>query len=92
LFTFHTVHDQTLLLSYKELGGAIVWKSRTQKSVALSSAESELTLLAVAVKSSVWVCSFLEEFEYKQDVPTILHEENQSCICLTRHDSKHIKH
>lgn len=62
--------------------------------VALSSAEAEYIALAETCQEVVWLRSLLEDFNEKQMQPTIIYEDNQSCIKLVYKEkySKRTKH
>lgn len=77
-------------------GAAVTWTSKEQKSVALSSAESEYYALTNAAKQCLWLRRFVMELgdPYAEE-PTILYTDNQAAQSLSTnpiHDSrtKHI--
>ncbi|KAL3634979.1 hypothetical protein CASFOL_022033 [Castilleja foliolosa] len=75
-------------------GGAISWKSRLQKVVALSSTEAEFIAATEAVKESIWLKGFVHELLDEEKVITV-YCDNQSAIHLTKNPmfherSKHI--
>jgi hypothetical protein len=80
------------------LGGAAVsWASRLQPTVALSSAEAECTAVCEATQEAIHLRSLLRDLGLPQRGPTVLHEDNQSCIAMTespalQRRSKHIGH
>ena len=61
-------------------GGAVSWKSRLQKVVALSTTE--------AGKELIWMKNFLSELGMKQE-KFLLHCDNQSVIHLTKNAAYH---
>lgn len=79
-----------------QIGGAtICWTSRKQTGVALSSMEAEYVALSEACRELLWLRKLLEDFGLKQDGPTIVFEDNISCIDFitvdrTSRRSKHI--
>lgn len=79
---------------FKFKGGPISWACRKQSCVALSSTEAEYVALAEACQEAVWLRNILEEFDEIQTQPTIIYEDNQSCIKLVYKDkySKRTKH
>jgi Reverse transcriptase (RNA-dependent DNA polymerase) len=77
-------------------GGAVTWCSRRQKSVALSSCESEYVAACEATREAVWERQFLDELLYPQIDPTTIKCDSQSAIQLISnpvfHDkTKHIQ-
>lgn len=79
-----------------QLGEATVcWASRKQTSVSLSSMEAEYFALSEACKEVVWLRRLLEEIGEKQGGPTVILEDNRSCIDFVKEErlsrrSKHI--
>jgi hypothetical protein len=61
-------------------GNPIWWVSKLQTSVALSSAESEITALLVITKCIVWVVHILNQMKLMQSKPVVVFEDNSSCI------------
>jgi hypothetical protein len=70
------------------MNGPVIWSSRKQKSVALSTMEAEYMALADAIKEIMWVRGLLKSMGYTMDEPTIIYEDNNACIELAR-DPKH---
>lgn len=67
----------------------ISWKSQKQPIVALSSTESEYIALALAGQEAVFLRNLLSEIGFNQSIPTVLSEDNQSCIALTKNPGNH---
>lgn len=61
-------------------GGLVSWSSRKQRCVALSSTEAEFVALSEACQEACWLRRLLEFLEQKLDGPTVMHEDNQSCL------------
>jgi len=79
---------------FKFNGGTISWACRKQSCVTLSSTEAEYIALAEACQEAVWLRNLLEDFNEKQEQPTTIFENNQSCIKLVYKDkyNKRTKH
>lgn len=76
-------------------GGTISWSCNKQNMVASSSCEAEYISLCDASKEVKWLRQLLEEMHEQFDSPTIIFEDNQSCIALVRdhkfsYKTKHI--
>lgn len=76
-------------------GGAVSWCSKKQSCVALSSTEAEFMALSEAAKEVIWIRRLLIELGEKFENPTIIYEDNQSCLKLIENEklsnrSKHI--
>eukprot|EP00873_Tetraselmis_striata_P042412 jgi/Tetstr1/462676/TSEL_007642.t1 len=66
-------------------GAAVSWKSQLQATVALSTAEAEYMALCAAMCEAL----FLRELCCAQSEATVIFEDNQSCIALTRNPMTH---
>ena len=67
-------------------GAAVSWKSR--KMVALSTAEAEYIALASTTQKAR---QLLEDLHNRQIEPTVIHEDNQSAICIAQNPQYHSK-
>ncbi|KAE8697282.1 omega-6 fatty acid desaturase, endoplasmic reticulum isozyme 1 [Hibiscus syriacus] len=73
------------------LGGtAVSWVSQLQKIVALSTTKAEYVVVTEASKEMVWLQSFLEELDKKQE-NNVLYCDSQSVIHLAKNLSFHSK-
>jgi hypothetical protein len=70
------------------MNGPVIWRSRKQKSVALSTMDAEYMALSDVIKEVVWVRSLLRSIGYKMNEATPIYEDNNACIELAR-DPKH---
>ena len=71
-------------------GGAVSWKSKLQKCVALSTTEAEFIAATEACKEILWMKKFLQELGHKQQ-KYVLHCDSQSAIHLSKNSSFHSK-
>lgn len=62
--------------------GPISWRSRIQKTVALSSTEAEYRATTEAGQEAIWLQTLLESISIPQSSPIILHCDNLSTIDL----------
>ena len=69
----------------------IVWKSQTQKCVALSTAEAEYIALSAAVQEATYLRYLLKEFDLLTDEPTEMFEDNAACVKLAKNPVAHGK-
>ena len=60
--------------------GPVVWGSKRQTCVALSTAEAEYMAASTATREAMYLRHLLEDMGYPQFQATILHEDNQPCI------------
>ena len=70
-------------------GGAILWGSKKQELVTLSTAESEYVAATYAAKEALWLQHLIGEMLGPLTQPTILFGDNQSAIALTCDGSYH---
>lgn len=64
-------------------GGALLWKSRLQPTVAPSSTEAEYRAITEAGQELVWLRNMLEKLGYDDKNPTVLLSDNLGAIHLT---------
>lgn len=75
--------------------GAITWKSKRQKTVALSTTEAEYMAACDGAREAVWLRQLMKDVGYEQERPTTMNIDNQSAILLIKnpelhHRTKHI--
>ena len=63
--------------------------SKKQKTIALSTAESETHAAVQATKEAIWLRNLLEELSFKQEQPTVIYCDNQAAIALSRNPEYH---
>ena len=73
----------------------VIFKSRMQNSVSLSTAEAEYVALSLCNQEVLWMKSLLLEMKTKIDIPVIVYEDNQSAIAIAKYEgyqsrAKHI--
>jgi hypothetical protein len=75
-------------------GGVVSWMCRKQACVALSSTEAEFIALSEACQEAVWIRRLVIDLKEDCKVPTIIFEDNQSCLKLIEEEklSKRSKH
>lgn len=75
-------------------GNPIVWKSKKQRSVALSTCEAELYALASAIEDVMWLIDLLEELGLSVESPCTLWCDNESTVHVSKNNikSERIKH
>ncbi|KAF1314267.1 Retrovirus-related gag-pol polyprotein, partial [Globisporangium splendens] len=71
-------------------GGCVSWRSKKQRSVALSSTEAECMALSEATQEAVWLKTFVRELgENTSDDPVKILEDNQGSIALAKNPEFH---
>lgn len=63
--------------------------SKKQKTIALSTAESETHAAVQATKEAIWLRNILEEMKLKQNCPTSIFCDNQAAIALSKNPEYH---
>ncbi|SCZ99742.1 BZ3501_MvSof-1269-A2-R1_Chr12-2g03444 [Microbotryum saponariae] len=70
-------------------GGAVLWMSKRQALVTVSSTEAEYVAMSFAAHEGIWLRRLLAEIGFAQTEPTKLHGDNQSAIQLAKHPAFH---
>ena len=70
----------------KYLGARVIWASRKQSLVSLSSTEAEYISLTECVQEALWVRRILDDFNQDVQDHTVIFEDNQSCIKMLQKD------
>ena len=71
-------------------GGCNSWKSKKQRTVALSSTEAEYMALSEATQEAIWLKAFLCELgEISSDTAVKIFEDNQGSIALAKNPQYH---
>lgn len=76
---------------FKICGGIISWISKKQTTVALSSTEAEYLAASLAVQECVWLRSVLFDLNFTQSQPSVIFEDNQSTISLSKNAKFHAR-
>lgn len=69
--------------------GAVSWKSRLQRSTALSSTKSEYMSYSDATTEAIYIRQLLSNMGHPQTSPTIIFVDNQSAIALAQNPIHH---
>ena len=67
----------------------ISWKSQKQRSVARSTTEAGCVALSECVQKAIWLRRLLGELGFKQEKPTVICEDNQGAIDLSKNPKFH---
>jgi hypothetical protein len=68
----------------------IVWSSKKQATVALSTEKAEYVATSECTREVVYLRQLLSELDYSQCILTCIYENNQTCISFTRDDATHL--
>ena len=72
-------------------GGSISWSSRKQRTVALSTTESEYMALTEGTKQLIWLRRFLQDLQLNQEQPTSIRSDNLGAITLSHDATYHAR-
>ncbi|SGZ32075.1 BQ5605_C043g12065 [Microbotryum silenes-dioicae] len=72
-------------------GGAVLWMSKRQALVTISSTEAKYVVMSFAAREGIWLCRLLAKLGFAQSEPTKLHGDNQSAIQLAKHPAFHAR-
>ncbi len=70
--------------------GTMCYSSKKQTSVALSTAEAKYMGTGVAAKEALWLRTLLKELGYSQQGPTVIHNDNQASISISKDPAHHL--
>jgi hypothetical protein len=62
--------------------GPVVWYSKKQTTTAQSTTEAEFIAANICTRTVVWLRHLLSSLQYSPNKPTVIHEDNQSCIAI----------
>jgi len=72
----------------------IIWSSKLQSTIALSSTEAEYVSLSMCARDILWLRNVLFEVGFPQEEPSVVYEDNQACIMIAENSKGNtgIKH
>ena len=70
-------------------GSLVSWASKKQTTVALSSTEAGYVAASLATQEAIWLRSLLADLNFIQDEPTVIFEDNQGAIAMSRNPKYH---
>ena len=70
-------------------GCPVVWLSKKQQIVALSTAEAEYIAIATATQEVIWINNYLSEIKMKDELIPIIYSDNQAAIQIASNDTLH---
>ena len=72
------------------IGNSLVsWSSKKQATVAKSTTEAEYVALSLATQESIWLRRLLKSIGHGTVSPTVIHEDNQGAIEISRNPKHH---
>ena len=82
-----------LILGYSyHLGqGAVIWSSKKQQIIALSTVEAECIAQAHAAKEVLWLCTFISEIQGESEPLIMIYSDNQGAIALSKDNKFHTR-
>ena len=69
--------------------GPVSWHSKKQATVAMSTTEAEYIALSSVIQEAVWLRRLLHDVGVKETGPTMIAEDNQGTIALTKNPVSH---
>lgn len=78
---------------FKVFGNTIIWSSRKQSLVTLSTTEAEYIALTSAAQETLWLQKLLVDLKLDFSLPTRIYEDNYGCLQVTKNlETKRSKH
>ena len=74
---------------FKSASGAILWRSKKQDCIALSTAEAEYVALSSATQEAVWLRKLATDLGNPPKESTTIHEDKQSAIAMSKNPQFH---
>jgi hypothetical protein len=74
---------------YMLANGPVAWRSKLQGPVTRSTAEAEYVEAANATSDAVWLRTMMKDLGFEQKGKTIIYEDNQSAIAISKNPVKH---
>lgn len=68
--------------------GTVSWSCKKQSCVADSTAVAEFISLSEACKEILWLRRLLADFGFNITEPTVIHEDNQSCLMMVENEEQ----
>jgi hypothetical protein len=81
----------TSAYTYRMGDGAILWKSRKQATVSLSSTEAEYKALLDSCKEGLWLRHLLTELSLRPSDPIPIHVDNEGAKALAKNPAHHAR-
>ena len=72
-------------------GGPVIFKSKYQHTVALSTSEAEHMALSMCTQYTLWARMLMAELGFEQKNPTVIWEDNQEAIALATNPGYHAR-
>ena len=76
---------------FKVGNSTVSWCSKKQKTVAKSTTEAEYVALSMAVQECIWLRRLLDDIGCSESVPTVIYEDNNGAIDLSRNAKHHTR-
>lgn len=79
---------------FQTYGATTSWSTRKQRTIALSSTESECSALSDCICESLWISKLFKELNILDNDTVVIFEDNQSAIAIAQSEgpSKKLKH
>lgn len=72
-------------------GGPVIFKSKYQRTVALSTSEAEYMALSMCTQDILWARMLMADLGFEQKNPTVIYEDNQGAIALATNPGYHAR-
>lgn len=77
----------------KAFGCTVLWSSKKQRAVAMSSTEAEYIAMSSSISETIWLSGLLTNLGESNLYPVPIHEDNQGAIAMAeKEETKRVKH
>ena len=76
---------------FQIIGETVTWSCRKKSCIALSTAEVEYIAPASVAQEAVWMRQLTTQLENSPETATVIYEDNQSAISMTKNPQYHGK-
>lgn len=76
---------------FQVYGATTSWSTRKQRTIALSSTESECSALSDCICEALWIVKLFQELGVRDQRPVVIFEDNQSAIAIAESEAPSLK-
>jgi len=70
-------------------GGPVLWKTKRQDTVALSTVEAEFMAFSQVTTQAIWIAKYFEKIKLPMIKPIVIYMDNNGAILNSTNDKNH---